>query len=141
MFCFVEVPSKTLISFHGLALGEWASVWVRGQDGSVTEDLLDRGTSRCASKRGQREVAVEFSVPDSEGVLFEVACGCFEHTAEFHVRFRKGYELRVRGKALRLTTGRRIDPDRSLAMSHVQNCNMAKVLTRPRQGMVIMTWS
>ena len=36
--------------------------------------------SHCDPKRSQREVADEFSVPDSEGMVFEAACGCFcEH--------------------------------------------------------------
>ena len=33
----------------------------------MTGGLLDRGASRCDPKRGQREVAGEFSVPDFEG--------------------------------------------------------------------------
>ena len=42
--------------------------------------------SRCDSKRGQREVAGESSVPDSEGMVFEAACGCCDNTEEIHVR-------------------------------------------------------
>ena len=34
------------------------------------------------------------------GKLFEAASGCFENTAELRVRFRKGRESRVRGRAL-----------------------------------------
>ena len=41
----------------------------------MTGDLLDRGASRCDPKRGQLEVAGEFSVSDSEGRVFEAACG------------------------------------------------------------------
>ena len=74
--------------------------FVGKKDLSITGGLLDRGTSCFGPKRGQWEVAGEFSAPDSDGVLFEAACGCFEITAEFHVRCRKRHELRVRGRAL-----------------------------------------
>ena len=79
---------------------------VRGEDLSRTGDRsmtggwLDRGASRCDPKRGQREVAGEFSVTDSEGIVFDAVCGCCESEEEFHVRYREGYELRVRGRAL-----------------------------------------
>ena len=43
-----------------------------------------RGSSRCDSKRGQQKVTGRFSVPDSEGKVFEAACGCFESTEELH---------------------------------------------------------
>ena len=56
----------------------------------MTGSLLDRGLSRCDPKRGQREVPGEYSVPNSEGVVFEAACGSFENTEEFHVRLGKG---------------------------------------------------
>ena len=49
----------------------------------MTGGLLDRGPSRCDPKRGQRDVADESSAPDSEGMVFEAACGCFENTEEF----------------------------------------------------------
>ena len=52
--------------------------------------LLDRGPSRCDPKRGQREVAGDFSVADSKGMVPEAACGCIENTEEFHVRLDKG---------------------------------------------------
>ena len=39
----------------------------------MTGGLLDRGPSRWDPKRGLREVAGEFSVPESEGLVFE-AC-------------------------------------------------------------------
>ena len=52
----------------------------------MTGGLLDRGASRCDPKRGQREVAGEFYVIESEGMVFEAACGCFE---EIHVLCRK----------------------------------------------------
>ena len=48
-------------------------------------------------------------------------------------------------RAVRLTTGRRMDPDRSLAVSHVQyydnSDDVAKFVTRPRQGLEITTLS
>ena len=46
---------------------------------------------RCDPKRGRREVAGEFSEPDSEGAVFEAAWSSFEHTEEFHVRLEKGW--------------------------------------------------
>ena len=45
---------------------------VGGEDLSITGGLLDRGPGRCGSNRGQREVAVEFSVPDSEGMVLRL---------------------------------------------------------------------
>ena len=39
----------------------------------MTGGLLDRDTSRWDPKRGQREVAGGLSVPDSDGMVFEVA--------------------------------------------------------------------
>ena len=39
-------------------------------------------------------------MPESEGMVFEAACGYFENTAEFRVRCLKGYELHVRCRAL-----------------------------------------
>ena len=57
-------------------------------------------TSRFDPKRGEREVAGEFSEPDSEGTVFECvdwswSChvrGCFENIEEFHVRLGMGME-------------------------------------------------
>ena len=54
--------------------------------------LLDCGPSRFDPKRGQREVAGEFSEPDSEGMVFEAACGCCENAEELYVRLNKGKE-------------------------------------------------
>ena len=51
--------------------------------------------SRYDPKRGQREVAGEFSVPDSEGLVFEAARGGIENTEECHVRVDKGLWNRV----------------------------------------------
>ena len=43
--------------------------------------LLDLDPSRCTSaddsKRGQRDLAGEFSVPDSEVSVFEAPCDCW----------------------------------------------------------------
>ena len=51
----------------------------------MTGGLLGFGAFRCGPKGGQREIAGEFSVPDSEGVVFESVCGCFEDTEEKRV--------------------------------------------------------
>ena len=64
-------------------------IWVRGEDVSMTGGLLDRGASRGGTQGGQREEAGEYSVPDSEGMVFEAGCGCSENTEEFQVRCRK----------------------------------------------------
>ena len=48
-----------------------------------------QGPSRCDPKRGQRELASEFSVPDSEDMVFEAGCDLLENTEEFHVRLGK----------------------------------------------------
>ena len=100
VYCFVWVPSKTLKGFYGFAVREWTSILVRGKDLSMTGGSLDRGASRCDPKRGQRQAASEFSVPDSEGKVFEGAGCCFENAEEFHGRHREGCELHVRGRAL-----------------------------------------
>ena len=55
---------------------------------------------RALAKRGQREVAGEFSEPASEGTVFESANwslssslrGCLENTEESHVCLDKGIE-------------------------------------------------
>ena len=64
-------------------------------------------------------------MPDSEGMLFKDACGCFENAAKFH-------ELRVRGRALH-------------ASRHAATRNrfdvVAKGLIRAGQARVITTWS
>ena len=80
--------------FLGLALREWTSTQVRGEGLSMTGGLLDRGASPLRPQAG------EFSAPDSEGKALETACGCFENAEEFHGRYREGYELHVRGRAL-----------------------------------------
>ena len=54
--------------------------------------LLNRGPSGCDPKRGQREEAGEFSVADSDGMVFEAACGCIENAEEVYVRLDKGKE-------------------------------------------------
>ena len=69
----------------------------------------------CPAVTRQREVAVEFSVPDSEGMVFEAACGCFDNTEEFHMRLDRsmvgsgdslrGYPAGVR--SLRVTSSSR----------------------------------
>ena len=61
---------------------------------------MERGPSRFDPKRGQREIAGEFSEPNSEGTVFEFAgwslssplCGCFMNAEEFQVRLDKGME-------------------------------------------------
>ena len=58
---FKWVPSKTLKK--KASLGEWTRIKVGVRNLSVHGGLLDRGPSRCDLKRGQREVAGEFSVP------------------------------------------------------------------------------
>ena len=50
--------------------------------------LFGRGAFHGDPKCGSREVAGEFSVPDFEGLVFEIACGCFENAEEFHGRYR-----------------------------------------------------
>ena len=84
----------------------------------MARGLLDRGPSRWDPKLRQREAAGEFSVPDSEGMVFEVAGR----------------------RALRRSKNKA-----SMATSRAQNYDKsdgeAKVLTRPGQPMVITTWS
>ena len=81
-------PSKDLDALVS-AIGEWTSNQVRGKDLSMT-GFAGSCPSRYDPKRGQREVAGEFSVPDSEGMVFEAARGGIENTEECHVRVDKG---------------------------------------------------
>ena len=39
-------------------------------------------------------------MPDSEGIVFETACGWFENAETVSGRYYAGYELHVRGSAL-----------------------------------------
>ena len=78
---------------------------------------------RSDPKRGQREVARDFSVLESEGKLFGAACGCFDNTTEFHVRCRKGCELRGRGRALH-------------ELSHAMNVTLWASVPSPTHGVV-----
>ena len=51
---------------------------------------MEGSCSRCGPERGQREVAGEFSVPDSEDTVFEASCDFLENKEEqFHVRLDK----------------------------------------------------
>ena len=56
----------------------WTSIQVGVEDLSWPGGVLDSGPSRCDPKRARREVAGEFSEPDSEGAVFEAAWSSFE---------------------------------------------------------------
>ena len=75
MYCFVWVPSKTLKGFHGFASVDGQVFKFVGKISPSLEVLL-----------------VEFAVPDSESMVFESACGCFENEEEFQVRWHEAYE-------------------------------------------------
>ena len=82
----------SVVSFKDQGSFGVCPLWMDKYLGSWRRPLheLDRGVSRCDPKRGQREVAGEFSVLDPEGMVFEAACGCIENTEEFHVCLDKG---------------------------------------------------
>ena len=45
--------------------------------------MVPAAVTPCA---GRREVTSGFSVPDSEDIVCEAACGCFGNSEEFNVR-------------------------------------------------------